>query len=425
MRYGSAVLVVVLATGVRLLLDPVFGDGFPFITFFLTVVFVAWLVGFGPSLAALVLSCISAAYFILPPRGGLAIQSSENQVGLVIFFLAGLAIALLAGSLRDAQRRVQRAEEAERAHREQLHVTLRSIGDAVIATDKDGRVSFVNPVAEKLTGWTQAQADKAPLASVFKILNEQTRQPVDDPVARVLRDGAVIGLGNHTILIAQDGSEKPIDDSAAPIIDQNGNVSGVVLVFRDVTERRRLERMQRDLHQELERQVQDRTAELRATEERFRLLVEGTKDYAIFMLDAQGNIASWNPGAERIKGYRADEIIGQHFGRFYPEEEVQQGKPARELDMAAAQGTYTEEGWRLRKDGSRFWASVLITALRDDKGHLRGFSKITRDMTEKKAAEEALQRSHDELEVRVQQRTAELAQANQGLQEEIAHRWKA
>src|SRR5438093_1671029 len=196
-----------------------------------------------------------------------------------------------------------RAEEAERGQRQQLQVTLRSIGDAVIATDRDGRVTFLNPVAQSLTGWTSAEADRAPLNTVFQIINEQTRQPVEDPVARVLRDGKVVGLGNHTILIARDGSQKPIDDSAAPILDQNNKVSGVVLVFRDVTERRRLEKLQRDLQSELERQVQQRTAELRASEERFRLLVEGSRDYAIFILDCEGHITSWNPGAERIKGY--------------------------------------------------------------------------------------------------------------------------
>src|SRR6266849_7246349 len=295
LRYGSAVLIIALATIIRLFLDPVLGDGFPFITFFFSVVLVAWLAGLGPSLLALVLACLAGAYFILPPRGTLWVQGEDNQIGLGLFFLAGLAVALLSGSLRVAQGRAQRAEEAEREQRQQLQVTLQSIGDAVIATDQDGRVSFLNPVAESLTGWTLAEADKQPLATVFQIINEQTRQPAEDPVARVLRDGVVVGLGNHTILIRRDGSEKPIDDSAAPIMDRNNKISGVILVFRDVTERRRLEKLQRDLQSELERQVQQRTAELRASEERFRLLVEGTRDYAIFMLDREGHVTSWNP----------------------------------------------------------------------------------------------------------------------------------
>jgi PAS domain S-box-containing protein len=147
---------------------------------------------------------------------------------------------------------------------------------------------------------------------------------------------------------------------------------------------------------ELERQI----VALRFTEERFRLLVDGTRDHAIFMLDPTGRVASWNPGAERIKQYRAEEIIGQHISRFYPAEDIQAGKPEHELRVAAAAGRYEDEGWRLRKDGSRFWSSVVITALRDDAGKLRGFSKITRDMTERKQAEENANRLQQEAAAR-------------------------
>src|SRR5688572_30710375 len=115
--------------------------------------------------------------------------------------------------------------------------------------------------------------------------------------------------------------------------------------------------------------------------ELLRLLVESVTDYAIFVLDPQGNVASWNPGAERIKGYSADEIIGQHFTKFYPQEAVDRGWPDHELKVAASEGRFEDEGWRVRKDGSQFWANVVITALKDQNGNLRGFSKITRDLT--------------------------------------------
>ena len=139
--------------------------------------------------------------------------------------------------------------------------------------------------------------------------------------------------------------------------------------------------------------------------EQLRLLVQGTTDYAIFMLDPEGRVATWNAGAERIKGYTAEEIVGQHFSRFYPQEAVDRGWPDEELRRAAAEGRFEDEGWRVRKDGSRFWANVVITALRDEAGRLRGFSKVTRDLTERKQAEEKLpglaaqlQRSNRELE---------------------------
>jgi PAS domain S-box-containing protein len=122
----------------------------------------------------------------------------------------------------------------------------------------------------------------------------------------------------------------------------------------------------------------------------FRLLVLGVRDYGIFMLDPGGHIVSWNAGAERIKGYTAEEIIGRHFSTFYPPEDVRAGKPDWELRVAKAEGALEDEGWRVRKDGTRFWANVIITALYDDTGELRGFGKVTRDMTERRRAEQQL-----------------------------------
>jgi PAS domain S-box-containing protein len=127
---------------------------------------------------------------------------------------------------------------------------------------------------------------------------------------------------------------------------------------------------------------------LRESEERFRLLVEGVKDYAIFMLDAEGRVTTWNPGARRIKGYEAEEITGEHFSIFYTDEDVERGYPDEVLRLAAADGHYEEEGIRVRKDGSTFWANVVITALRDEAGNLRGFAKVTRDITARREAEE-------------------------------------
>ncbi|MBW4497383.1 MAG: PAS domain S-box protein [Oscillatoria princeps RMCB-10] len=165
--------------------------------------------------------------------------------------------------------------------------------------------------------------------------------------------------------------------------------------------------------------------ELRQSEERFRLLVEGVKDCAIILLSPSGHTVSWNTGAELLTGYLADEIIGQHFSCFYPGEEVEQGKPERALLLAAESGQFEEEGWRLRKDGSGFWASVAITALRDSDGNLRGFAKVTRDITERKQAQEALQQALQDLEIQVEERTSQLRRANKELLLEIAERQQA
>jgi PAS domain S-box-containing protein len=137
---------------------------------------------------------------------------------------------------------------------------------------------------------------------------------------------------------------------------------------------------------------------LQRSEERARLFIEGVPDYAIFMLDPEGYVSTWNTGAERIKGYKATEIIGQHFSRFYPEVDIRAGKPAWELEVAKREGRFEDEGWRLRKDGSQFWANVIITAIRDASGTLLGFGKVTRDFTERMLAQKALQDSERKLE---------------------------
>jgi len=132
-------------------------------------------------------------------------------------------------------------------------------------------------------------------------------------------------------------------------------------------------------------------------EDSFRLLVDSVRDYAIIMLDPEGHVASWNAGAERIKGYRPEEIIGKHFSCFYPADAVQRGLPERELQTAAKEGRFEDEGWRVRKDGKQFWANAIISALRDKDGTLRGFAKVTRDLTERKEAEERIHQQAKEI----------------------------
>jgi PAS domain S-box-containing protein len=283
---------------------------------------------------------------------------------------------------RDLTSRRQ-AEDELRQRQEQLAATLDSIGDAVIATDDRGSVTRLNPVAERLTGWTVEEALGRPLLEVFNIVNEETRRPAVNPVERVLREGIVVGLANHTALIARDGRERAIADSAAPIRGLDGVLRGSVLVFRDVTDERSLHRA------------------LLESEERFRLLVDSVRDYAIFMLDPEGRVASWNRGAARIKGYTPEEIMGKHFSLFFCDEDVRAGKPARELEIAAREGRFEEEAWRKRKDGSHFWANVIITAVHDERQRLKGFAKITRDITERRQAEETTRRLEAESAARL------------------------
>lgn len=186
-------------------------------------------------------------------------------------------------------------------------------------------------------------------------------------------------------------------------------------------------------HRSLKRQLQareeaeqtarlayEREAALRPQEERFRLFIDAVKDYAIITLDAKGHVSSWNQGAERLKGYTASEILGKHYSKFHPAEEVQAGKPQRELEIATREGRVEDEGWRVRKDGSRFWANVLMSAIRDQSGQLIGFAKVTRDFTERMRVHSALQRSNVELAAEISERTTaeqRLAASEQSLRE--------
>src|SRR5205085_11847464 len=198
---------------------------------------------------------------------------------VVVYLLLSVFISVVIDLMRRTRQRAEQQAEALQESRKLLAITLGSIGDAVIATDERGCVTFLNPVAESLTGWARADAVGKPLDEVFVIVNEQSRQPVDSPVARVLREGVIVGLANHTVLIKKDGAELPIDDSGAPIRDEKGKLSGVVLVFRDVTERRRIE---------------DALAFVAS-------IVESSED-AIIGKRLDGTIVSWNAGAEHLYG---------------------------------------------------------------------------------------------------------------------------
>jgi len=199
----------------------------------------------------------------------------------------------------------------------------------------------------------------------------------------------------------------------------------IVASMRSVSEMRSIAANTAQLeitNQIIEEKVVQRTAEVKASEERFRLLMDGVTDYAILMLDTEGYVISWNEGAKRVLGYETNEILGEHFSRFHVEEDTKSSK----YDLnKAANGRLEEEGWHVRKDGSLFWANVISTPVYDETGELRGFSKVTRDITVRKQAEEALKKAHNELELRVEERTAELAQANSALQNEISEHRQA
>ena len=273
---------------------------------------------------------------------------------------------------RDITERKQAEEERTHAaaeilrQKDLLAVTLASIGDGVIVTDAQGRVTFLNGEAERLTGWTSGEAEGQPLTAVFHIVNEHTRQLAEDPVEKVLRLGTVVGLANHTILIAKDGRETPIDDSGAPIRQSDGTVQGVVLVFRDFTEQKQTER----------------------SLARLAAIVESSDD-AILSKDLDGIIQTWNAGAERLLGYRAEEAIGQPITLLLPPEWIQEEEQILER-VRSGQRVEHLETVRLTKDGKRIDVSVTVSPVKDQDGQIIGVSKIVHDISDRKRVEEAL-----------------------------------
>ncbi len=255
---------------------------------------------------------------------------------------------------------------------------------AIFALDTTGHVLSWNAGAQRLKGWAANEIIGRHFSTFYPDYDIASGKPAYELEAAI-RDGRFEDEGWR---IRKDGSRMWANVIITALIEDEGEHLGFAKVTRDLTDRRAAEEA------------------LRASEERFRMLVQGVKDYAIFMLDPGGHVVSWNEGAESITGYTASEIMGKHFSIFYPTKEIENGKPAFELLVATKDGRFEEEGWRLRKDGTRLWASVIITAVRNEGGELIGFAKVTRDLTEHRAAQErALTEARRATEAEVANRT--------------------
>lgn len=245
---------------------------------------------------------------------------------------------------------------------------LESAPDAMVIVDRAGQIVFANSQCERMFGYPPHEllGQTVEVLMPEQLRHGHVRHRAEYVAAPRTRQ---MGTGLELRGRRKDGSTFPVEISLSPLEESGGHF--VASAIRDITDKKRVEEA------------------LLLSEERFRRLVAEVKDYAIFMLDPEGRVKTWNEGAERIKGYRADEILGRHFSQFYPPEEVECGKPDEELKIAAWEGRWEGDGWRIRKGGSRFWASVVITAIHDEDGKLLGFTKITRDITERKRVRDA------------------------------------
>lgn len=274
----------------------------------------------------------------------------------------------------------KRTEELLRQSEERSRLLLDGIKDhAVCMLSPEGLVSSWNPGAERVKGYHADEILGQPV-SIFYTAEDLADGRPRKELRKAEEDGLFAGEGWR---VRRDGTRFWADVTTSAIRDASGTLRGFALVIRDVTAHKKAQE------------------ELRRADERFRLMVEGIREYALFMLDTTGRIVSWNPGAERLKGYTAQEALGQPHAIFYPPEDRAAGKPRTLLDTAVSEGQARDEGWRVRKDGTRFWADVVITPLYDAGGLLRGFSKVTRDLTERRRREEEIRRLNADLQERI------------------------
>jgi PAS domain S-box-containing protein len=370
---------VALGWAGRALLTPAVGPtAIPFIFFFPAIVGATWYGGGRSGVLATVLSLLAANWAFVPPVGSWTIAEPHDRIASIAFiFSSGFIVAAIELMHRARERRDREIVERRRAEaalaeaRDLASTTLASIGDGVIVTDRQGMVTFINPPAAALTGWPVDQAKGQPLSSIFPIFNEDTNESAENPAARVLRLGAAVGLANHTILRALDGTRIPIDDSAAPIRGEDGRVLGVVLVFRDVREQRDAERARA----------------------RLAAIVENSAD-AILTKNLDGIVQTWNAAAEQLFGYSAQEMIGKPITMLIPPdrideedqilERLRKGEPSRRLETI-----------RVAKDGRRFPVLVSVSPLRDSTNRVIGASKILHDISDVVAARDALARERE------------------------------
>lgn len=357
MRYGAAVVSVALATAIRLPLNGVLGTRLPYTTYFITVILVAIYGGLGPGLVTVVLGAVLGTYLFDPP-----------VLQLAAYCVLTISLSVLIKVIQDARRRAEQSALALAESRERLATILASIGDAVIATDLEGRVTFMNGVAQALTGWNQGDASGKPIHELFRIVDEESREP-ECPVARVLREGVAVRSASPALLISKDGTEIPVEDNSSCIKNDSGRTTGVVLVFRDITQRKLVEHA------------------LREKEERFRTMAD-TTPVMLWLSGADGLCNFFNQSWLDFTGRTIEQEAGYGWADNVHPDELRRCLDTYVSSLETRKGFTIE--YRLRRsDGVYRWVLDSGVPRYTKGGEFIGFAGSCIDIADRKQAEEA------------------------------------
>jgi PAS domain S-box-containing protein len=380
-KYAGALAATGLAVLVRWLLDPWLGDHLPLTTLYAAVVLAVWYGGYRPAVVAAVLGYLACSWLFIPPRGALGLDDTRNLVGLALYAMSCSVIIFFGEAMRTARRhadaRQDRTEQAERAAKEAALYSeniVATVREPLLVLDGDLRVRTANRSFYRTFG---VSPEKTEGCLLYDLGNGQWNvPPLRSLLAEVLPQNTTVEgfeVAHHFPSIGH----RIMRINARRIQGSSGETVLILLAIEDVTERRRAEQERREI------------------ETRFTSLVKNIKDHAIFTLDTEGRVTSWNVEAERILGYREAEVLGRHFSFIFTAEDVEHGLPEHELRTAKERGRAEDERWHVRKGGERLWALGIITPTHDAEGRHTGYSKILRDMTDRKQAEAALRASEE------------------------------
>ena len=368
-RYGVAVLAVALATVVRLLLDSALGPRLPLSTYFIAVILVAIYAGLGPALLSAALGALLGDYLFIPPRNSFLISEPAGALQLSAFCVLTTGLSILIKVIQDARRRAEQTSLDLAESRERLATILASIGDAVIATDLEGRVTFMNGVAQSLIGCSQEDAIGGPIQDFVKVLDQESREPAVCPVARVLHDGAGDSSPRPVLLISKDGTEIPVEDKSTPIKSDGGKITGVVLVFRDITQRKLAEKA------------------LYEKEERFRTMAD-TTPVMLWLSGADGLCNFFNQPWLDFTGRTMEQETGYGWADSVHPNDLQRCLDTYMTSLETRKG-FTIEYQLRRFDGAYRWVLSNSVPRYTKEGEFVGFAGSCVDIADRKRAEEA------------------------------------